>query len=37
LFDSTHDAAGGQYTERGVEGSEPVVAYELMRRLLDPS
>ena len=35
LFDSTHDAAGGEYTERGVAGSEVVVAHELMHRLLD--
>jgi 2,3-bisphosphoglycerate-independent phosphoglycerate mutase len=35
VFDSTNDAAGGEYTERGVEGSEPVDAHALMRRLLD--
>ena len=34
LFDSTRDGAGGEYTERGVAGSEAVVAHELMRRLL---
>ncbi len=35
LFDSTYDAEGGEYTERGVARSEPVVAHGLMRRLLD--
>ena len=35
LFDSTHDAVGGEYTERGVARSEAVVAHELMHRLLD--
>jgi 2,3-bisphosphoglycerate-independent phosphoglycerate mutase len=35
LFDSTHDGTGGEYTERDVAGSEPVVAHTLMRRLLD--
>jgi 2,3-bisphosphoglycerate-independent phosphoglycerate mutase len=35
VFDSTNDAAGGEYTERGVEDSEPVDAHALMRRLLD--
>jgi 2,3-bisphosphoglycerate-independent phosphoglycerate mutase len=35
LFDSTHDGDGGEYTESGVVGSEPVVAHTLMRRLLD--
>jgi hypothetical protein len=35
LFDSTHEAAGGEYTERGVAGSEAVDAHGLMRRLLD--
>ena len=35
LFDSTREAAGGEYTERGVAGSEAVVAHELMHRLLD--
>ena len=35
LFDSTHDAAGGEYTERGVAGSKAVDAHGLMRRLLD--
>ena len=35
FFDSTHEAAGGEYTERGVAGSEAVDAHGLMRRLLD--
>jgi hypothetical protein len=35
LFDSTHDAAGGKYTERGVAGSEAVDGHGLMRRLLE--
>ena len=35
LFDSTREAAGGEYTERGVAGSEAVDAPGLMRRLLD--
>jgi 2,3-bisphosphoglycerate-independent phosphoglycerate mutase len=35
LFDSTHEAAGGEYTERGVAGSEAVDGHGLMRRLLD--
>lgn len=35
LFDSTHEAAGGKYTERGVAGSEAVDAHGLIRRLLD--
>jgi 2,3-bisphosphoglycerate-independent phosphoglycerate mutase len=35
LFDSTHEAAGGEYTERGVADSEAVDAHGLMRRLLD--
>jgi 2,3-bisphosphoglycerate-independent phosphoglycerate mutase len=34
LFDSTHDGAGGEYTERAVARSEPVVAHTLMPRLL---
>jgi 2,3-bisphosphoglycerate-independent phosphoglycerate mutase len=34
LFDSTRDGAGGEYTERSVAGAEPVVAHELMRRLV---
>jgi 2,3-bisphosphoglycerate-independent phosphoglycerate mutase len=34
LFDSTHNGAGGEYTERAVARSEPVVAHTLMRRLL---
>jgi 2,3-bisphosphoglycerate-independent phosphoglycerate mutase len=34
LFDSTRDAAGGEYTEIGVADSEVVVAHTLMRRLL---
>jgi len=37
LFDSTRDGAGGEYTERGVAGVEPVVAHELMRRLVAPA
>jgi 2,3-bisphosphoglycerate-independent phosphoglycerate mutase len=35
LFDSTRDAAGGEYTEVGVAGSEAVVAHTLMGRLLE--
>ena len=35
LFDSTRDAAGGEYTELGVADSDVVVAHTLMRRLLD--
>jgi 2,3-bisphosphoglycerate-independent phosphoglycerate mutase len=35
LFDSTRDAAGGEYTELGVGDSEVVVAHTLMRRLLE--
>jgi 2,3-bisphosphoglycerate-independent phosphoglycerate mutase len=35
LFDSTSDAAGGDYTEVGVAGSEAVVAHTLMGRLLE--
>jgi 2,3-bisphosphoglycerate-independent phosphoglycerate mutase len=34
LFDSTRDGPGGEYTERGVAGREPVVAHTLMGRLL---
>ena len=34
LFDSTRVGAGGEYSERGVAGAEPVVAHELMRRLI---
>jgi len=34
LFDSTTDGPGGEYTERAVAGSDPVVAHELMGRLL---
>jgi 2,3-bisphosphoglycerate-independent phosphoglycerate mutase len=34
LFDSTQEGVGGEYTERGVAHSEPVVAHTLMRRLL---
>ncbi len=34
LFDSTVDAAGGEYTESGVADREPVVAHHLMARLL---
>ncbi|HKA93772.1 MAG TPA: cofactor-independent phosphoglycerate mutase [Acidimicrobiia bacterium] len=37
LFDSTRDGAGGEYTERGVAGVEPVVAHELMLRLVAPA
>jgi hypothetical protein len=36
LFDSTRDAAGGEYTELGVADSEVVIAHTLMRRLLEP-
>ena len=35
LFDSTRDAAGGEYTEVGVADSGVVVAHTLMRRLLE--
>jgi 2,3-bisphosphoglycerate-independent phosphoglycerate mutase len=35
LFDSTRDAAGGEYTEVGVADSAVVVAHTLMRRLLE--
>jgi len=34
LFDSTVDGPGGTYTEAGVAGTTPVVAHELMGRLL---
>jgi 2,3-bisphosphoglycerate-independent phosphoglycerate mutase len=34
LFDSTADGPGGTYTEAGVAGAAPVVAHELMGRLL---
>jgi 2,3-bisphosphoglycerate-independent phosphoglycerate mutase len=34
LFDSTVDGPGGEYTERAVAGSAPVVAHTLMSRLL---
>jgi 2,3-bisphosphoglycerate-independent phosphoglycerate mutase len=34
LFDSTVDGPGGTYTEAGVAGAAPVVAHELMGRLL---
>jgi 2,3-bisphosphoglycerate-independent phosphoglycerate mutase len=34
LFDSTRVGAGGEYSERGVAGAEPVVAHELIRRLV---
>jgi 2,3-bisphosphoglycerate-independent phosphoglycerate mutase len=34
MFDSAHDAAGGEYTERAVAGSPPVVAHTLVHRLL---
>jgi hypothetical protein len=36
LFDSTVDGPGGTYTEAGVAASAPVVAHELMGRLLTP-
>jgi 2,3-bisphosphoglycerate-independent phosphoglycerate mutase len=36
LFDSAVDGPGGTYTEAGVEGCAPVVAHELMGRLLAP-
>jgi 2,3-bisphosphoglycerate-independent phosphoglycerate mutase len=35
MFDSTQDAAGGEYTERAVADSPPVVAHTLVHRLLD--
>jgi 2,3-bisphosphoglycerate-independent phosphoglycerate mutase len=34
MFDSRQDAAGGEYTERAVAGSPPVVAHTLVHRLL---
>ncbi len=34
LFDSRRDGPGGLYTERGVAGSQPVVAHTLMSRLV---
>jgi 2,3-bisphosphoglycerate-independent phosphoglycerate mutase len=34
LFDSQVDGPGGSYTERAVEALEPVVAHELMARLV---
>ncbi|MGQ0802722.1 MAG: cofactor-independent phosphoglycerate mutase [Actinomycetota bacterium] len=34
LFDSTAPGPGGEYTERGVAGGDPVVAHTLMERLL---
>jgi 2,3-bisphosphoglycerate-independent phosphoglycerate mutase len=34
LFDSEVPGPGGEYTERGVAGTTPVVAHELMARLL---
>ena len=34
LFDSTRDGPGGEYTERAVAQSPPVVAHTLMRRLV---
>jgi 2,3-bisphosphoglycerate-independent phosphoglycerate mutase len=37
LFDSTRDAPGGVYTERGVAGQKPVVAHTLMSRLVNTS
>jgi 2,3-bisphosphoglycerate-independent phosphoglycerate mutase len=36
LFDSARDGPGGEYTEGGVAGREPVVAHTLMGRLLGP-
>jgi 2,3-bisphosphoglycerate-independent phosphoglycerate mutase len=36
LFDSTVDGPGGTYTEAGVAEADPVVAHELMGRLLTP-
>jgi 2,3-bisphosphoglycerate-independent phosphoglycerate mutase len=35
LFDSERPGPGGEYTERGVAGSEPVVAHRLMARLVE--
>jgi 2,3-bisphosphoglycerate-independent phosphoglycerate mutase len=34
LFDSTVDAAGGEYTERATQGRTPIAAHSLMGRLL---
>ncbi len=34
LFDSEKPGPGGEYTERGVAGSSPVVAHHLMARLV---
>jgi 2,3-bisphosphoglycerate-independent phosphoglycerate mutase len=34
LFDSEHPGRGGEYTERAVAGSAPVVAHHLMARLV---
>jgi 2,3-bisphosphoglycerate-independent phosphoglycerate mutase len=34
LFDSGHDGPGGEYSERGVAGTVPQPAHELMGRLL---
>jgi 2,3-bisphosphoglycerate-independent phosphoglycerate mutase len=34
LFDSDVPGPGGEYTEAGVAGSTPVVAHDLMARLL---
>jgi 2,3-bisphosphoglycerate-independent phosphoglycerate mutase len=35
LFDSQRTGPGGEYTERGVAGAEPVVAHHLMGRLVE--
>ena len=37
LFDSTRDAAGGEYTEPATASSPPVPAHTLMGRLLAPA
>ena len=34
LFESDHPGEGGEYTERAVAGSAPVVAHHLMARLV---
>jgi hypothetical protein len=34
LFDSEVPGPGGEYTERGVAGKTPVVAHQLMARLV---
>jgi 2,3-bisphosphoglycerate-independent phosphoglycerate mutase len=34
LFDSEVDGPGGEYSERGVSATTPVVAHELMARLV---